>query len=197
MCSVGICNACKMSVRLPSYEKCTWSSCPRLLYVGPSLPSVGICNACAKSFPLPSNNICTRSACPRVLYVEPSPQTKTTSTDLSDAAGMTGVDFEVFVRDCLIKKGYTNVETTPASGDYGADLIVRQSEKPRVIAIQCKRSETPIGVKAVQEVLGAKKFYGAHEAWVVTNSTYTSAAIKLAKAARVRLKRLVWSCTPR
>jgi restriction system protein len=124
---------------------------------------------------------------PKGLYLEPNASEKATKRHMS------GLEFEVFVRHCLIKNGYPHVETTPSSGDYGADLIVRQNEKPRVIAIQCKRSATPVGVQAIQEVLGAKNYYRASEAWVVTNADFTLAARKLAQSACVRLKRLVWS----
>ena len=108
---------------------------------------------------------------------------------------MTGMEFEIFVRDRLVEKGYAKarIETTPPSGDYGADLIVRQDEKPKVIVIQCKRSANAVGVQAVQQVLGAKKFYKANEAWVVTDATFTPAARRLAQSADVRLKRLVWN----
>lgn len=90
-----------------------------------------------------------------------------------------------------MKTGYSRVETTPKSGDYGADLIIRQEQKPRVIVIQCKHSAHPVGLKAIQEVLGAKKFYRASEAWVITDSTFTRGARKLARSAGVQLKLLV------
>jgi restriction system protein len=68
----------------------------------------------------------------------------------------------------------------------GADLVVRHEGK--VIVIQCKRYAAAVGVQAVQEVLGARCFYEADEAWVITDSIFTEAARKLAKAANVRLR---------
>lgn len=103
---------------------------------------------------------------------------------------MSGEQFELFVRDQLVQKGYSNVETTPRSGDMGADLLVSQNGK--TIVIQCKRCSSPVGVSAVQEVLGTKSFYKANEAWVVTDSTFTKAARQLARSARVRLKILIF-----
>lgn len=103
---------------------------------------------------------------------------------------MSGKHFELFVRDRLIARGYANIETTRGSGDMGADLIVRQNG--RVIVIQCKRYAGAVGLAAVQEVLGAKSFYQADEAWVITNSTFTPAARRLARSANVRLKMLVF-----
>lgn len=72
----------------------------------------------------------------------------------------------------------------------GADLIAVDAQG-RKIVIQCKRNGKPVGVTAVQEVLGAKHFYRANEAWVVTNSTFTVAAKKLARSSKVRLRMLV------
>jgi restriction system protein len=112
---------------------------------------------------------------------------------VADVLLMSGVDFELFVRDCLLAKGYTKVETTRKSGDFGADLIILQDQAPKKIVIQCKRSVGTVGVRAVQEVLGAKRFYKATEAWVVTDATFTPAAIKLARSCGVRLRRLLWS----
>ncbi len=68
---------------------------------------------------------------------------------------------------------------------------VDQGGKTGKIVIQCKRSAGPVGIKAVQEALGARSFYRAREAWVITDSTYTAAAIKLARSSGVKLKRLV------
>jgi restriction system protein len=102
---------------------------------------------------------------------------------------MSGREFELFVRERLRERGYLNIETTPESRDMGADLIVRQNGK--VIVIQCKRYAGAVGLQAVQEVLGAKSFYCADEAWVVTDSTFTEAARNLARSAKVRLKMLV------
>ena len=69
---------------------------------------------------------------------------------------------------------------TKTSGDYGADLIV--TYKGKKIAVQAKRYNSKIGVKAVQEVIGSIRYYHANVGLVVTNSTYTPNAITLAKA---------------
>ena len=46
--------------------------------------------------------------------------------------------------------------------------------------VQCKWSKNPIGVKAVQEVIGSLVIYRAQRGVVVTNSTFSSEAKKLA-----------------
>ncbi len=108
-----------------------------------------------------------------------------------DTSTMGGVEFEHFVRDLLLKQGYDDVQSTPVTGDMGADLIVYQG-KTRIV-VQCKRYGAPVGVAAIQEVLGAKHYYDAAEAWVITDSTFTPASKKLAQAVGVRLRQLKMS----
>lgn len=86
----------------------------------------------------------------------------------------------IFERDCyqiLESNGY-KVKETPITGDFGADLIA--SKNSLSFAIQCKDHKTAIGVSAIQEAHSAKEFYEADFAVVVTKSTFTSAALKMA-----------------
>lgn len=73
---------------------------------------------------------------------------------------------------------------TPTSGDFGADLIVEM--KDLSVAIQCKRynykNGRTVGVKAIQEVLGAMYYYGTQRGMVITNAVYTQSARDLARA---------------
>lgn len=97
---------------------------------------------------------------------------------LDEVDNMNGHEFEEFVAAVLLGCGYEIEEVTRKSGDYGADIIaVANDEK---IAIQCKRYQKPVGVKAVQEVISAMKHYDCERAVVITNSTYTSQAFTLA-----------------
>jgi hypothetical protein len=102
-----------------------------------------------------------------------------------DVTGISGVDFEAFIARRLKENGYEDVRGTPATGDQGADLIAKKNG--RTIIIQAKRYHGTVGNKAVQEVNGAVSFYGGDEAWVITNSTYTSSARALAQKTNVRL----------
>ncbi len=97
---------------------------------------------------------------------------------------MSGIDFEEFLEILFRKKGY-NVKTTATTGDYGADLIL--SRYNRVIVVQAKRYSGSIGVKAVQEVIGAKGYYKADNGMVVTNSYFTPNAVNLAVANHIEL----------
>ncbi|MBD8038257.1 restriction endonuclease [Solibacillus sp. A46] len=90
---------------------------------------------------------------------------------------MSGEDFEKFLGELFKRRGF-KVRYTATSGDYGADLILKDGKD--IIAVQAKRYSSTVGVKAVQEIIGAVKMYEATEAWVVTNSHFTRQAEKLA-----------------
>jgi restriction system protein len=97
---------------------------------------------------------------------------------------MDGIQFEHYLKELFKSQGYI-VEVTKASGDFGADLILKSKEKK--IVVQAKRYTNNVGIKAVQEISAAMKYYNAHECWVVTNSYFTKAAEKLASTVHVRL----------
>ncbi len=92
---------------------------------------------------------------------------------------MTGVEFEHFSAAVLEGCGFCIEEMTKASGDYGADIIVSFDEVR--IAVQCKRYDRPVGVKAVQEVISAMRHYDCQEAIVITNNVFTVQARTLAE----------------
>jgi len=96
----------------------------------------------------------------------------------------TGVQFENLMIQVLRDTGMT-VHDTPASSDYGADLIIEY--KGHRIAGQCKYYGKAIGVKAVQEVLGALAYYNCEAGVVFTNDTFTQQAVNLATANNVLL----------
>ena len=96
----------------------------------------------------------------------------------SDIDLMEGHDFEYYCAELLKKRGFQEVEVTKGSGDYGIDIL---AEKEGVTyAIQCKRYLEPVGIDAVQQVYAGRAFYECHVAVVLTNQTFTNAAITLA-----------------
>ncbi|ETT54811.1 hypothetical protein C162_03894 [Paenibacillus sp. FSL R7-269] len=97
---------------------------------------------------------------------------------------MEGVQFERYLGHLFRAQGY-KAEVTKAAGDYGADLTIQKDNKK--IVIQAKRYSKNVGIKAVQEAQASIAHYGASEAWVVSNSDYTTAAYDLAKSNRVKL----------
>ncbi|APA82516.1 restriction endonuclease [Francisella tularensis] len=104
---------------------------------------------------------------------------------LHDLSELTGQQFEHFCKDLLIKAGYNDVEVTKASGDQGADVIATKSGVKW--AVQCKLYSNKLTNTAIQEVVGAIKYYSCDKAMVITNSDFTQSARALAKANCVRL----------
>lgn len=97
---------------------------------------------------------------------------------------MSGVEFEDYLCSIFRKKGY-QVNTTPKSNDYGADLILKKNGETTVV--QAKRYKDKVGVRAIQEVNAAIPYYKASKAIVITNSYFTPNAKSLAMANQIQL----------
>jgi restriction system protein len=103
-----------------------------------------------------------------------------------DIDEMEGVEFEHFCAELLRKRGFVDVEVTRASGDFGVDIL---AEKEGVTyAIQCKRYNEAVGVKAIQEACAGREYYDCMVGAVMTNQYFTGPAVKAAK----KLKILLW-----
>ncbi len=109
---------------------------------------------------------------------------KLQASDMAAVDLMTGREFELYLEVLFEKLGY-GAEQLPTTNDFGADLILVTGDKR--IAVQAKRYKGNIGNRAVQMILGAKKYYGCNEAWIVTNSFYTKAAIQMSAKTDVLL----------
>lgn len=99
---------------------------------------------------------------------------------------MSGQAYEQYCAKRLAREGYRNLSLTPDSGDFGADII-GYNRKGQKVCFQCKKWDSSVGVSAVQEVLSAQVYYDADKAVVLTNSTFTPAARKLAKSGDIEL----------
>lgn len=97
---------------------------------------------------------------------------------------MNGLEFENYLYYVFLNLGY-EVEKTPYSIDFGADLIITKNKIRTVV--QAKRYNSPVGVSGIQEILGAKGYYDANETLVVTNNRFTANSRKLAKKNNVKL----------
>lgn len=98
-------------------------------------------------------------------------------SDMASIDAMTGTDFEDYVAARLQRAGW-QVAFTPASGDYGVDLIARRDD--RSVAVQCKRLGKPVGVAAVQQVVAGARHHDCTKSIVVSNQEFTDAAKQLA-----------------
>jgi restriction system protein len=111
-------------------------------------------------------------------------QRRLARSGIAEVDRMDGRTFEAFLGTVFRRLGYA-VEATRAHGDYGADLVV--SRNATKTAVQAKRWSKPVGVKAIQEVVAAKGYYGCDDALVVTNRGFTRPARQLAHANKVQL----------
>ena len=113
-------------------------------------------------------------------------QEKELNKDKQEVSQMTGYQFEHYCAAVLLKNGFSKSEVTQSSGDYGVDIV---AEKDGITyGIQCKYYNAEIvGIKAVQEAFSGAQFYDCMIAVVMTNGTFTTAAIEMARKTKVKL----------
>jgi restriction system protein len=99
--------------------------------------------------------------------------------------GMSGAMFEERLAVLFRGLGYSAEIVGSSGGDYGGDLIVAKDRTKTVVQAKCWKKN--VGVKAVQEAVGARGYYGADAAMVVTNSRFTKQAQELARKNKVKL----------
>lgn len=113
---------------------------------------------------------------------------------LAEVDVMNGLEFEEYVAELLDRHGYRNISLTEPI-DYGVDIIAERNGERW--GVQTKRYAGPVSEYAVKQVVAGLKVYRCDRAMVITNSVYTSRAIKLAKSnqcvlvGRVELGRLI------
>ncbi len=97
--------------------------------------------------------------------------------DLMDIDSMDGIAFERYVADLLRNNGYHNISLTERY-DYGVDII---AEKDGIRwGVQVKRYSGPVKADAVRQVIAGLRVYGCDRGMVITNSTYSEFAKRLA-----------------
>lgn len=97
-----------------------------------------------------------------------------------------GHEFEIWCADLLKDAGFSEVEVTRGSRDFGVDIL---AEKDGITyAIQCKRYSGPVGIDAVQQAYAGRDYYDRMVGAVMTNQYFTAPAVEVAK----KLKILLW-----
>ena len=107
---------------------------------------------------------------------------------------MTGLEFEQYVVGLLKQNGFHKVKLTERY-DFGVDII---ADKDGVRwGVQVKRHSGLVKANAVRQIVTGLRVYGCNGAMVITNSTFSVTAKKLAHANdcvlvdRSGLKRLI------
>ena len=94
--------------------------------------------------------------------------------------------FEKFIGELFNDLGY-QIEVTKSTGDFGADvLLVKDNIKT---AVQVKRygKENLVGVNEINQIIGGREYYRCDKAIIVTTSSFTKAAKKIADQTLVEL----------
>jgi restriction system protein len=91
-----------------------------------------------------------------VVYQNNKQKERLRNSGIADIDSMDGIQFEYYLKELYLSKGY-EAEVTKAIGDYGADLLLTNGGKK--VVVQAKRYSKDVGIKAVQEVIGAKSYY--------------------------------------
>lgn len=118
------------------------------------------------------------------IYDEPSDDSLQSLLDDIDNK-IDGKGFETVSKALLEGNGFNDVTVTKASSDYGADVVAVKDDIK--YAIQCKCYSGTVGVSAVQEVIASKSIYDCHVGVVLTNSSFSNEAKKLAQANNILL----------
>ncbi|KDF02194.1 hypothetical protein Y900_025490 [Mycolicibacterium aromaticivorans JS19b1 = JCM 16368] len=122
------------------------------------------------------------------------------NSGMREIDAMPGVEFERYIAARYRADGWT-VRHTPASGDYGVDLIATKDGELD-LAIQCKRQAKPVGVSAIQQVVAGGMHYGCARTMVTSNQEFTPAARNLAAThncqliGRAELLETIWIDSP-
>lgn len=109
---------------------------------------------------------------------------KLLNSGISVIDSMTGEMFEELILEHFRKLGYKG-RMTPATADYGADLVL-ENDRERIVA-QIKRWKQKVGIEAVQQAVASINHYNANRGMVITNSYFTFNAEKLAKSNNIEL----------
>jgi restriction system protein len=92
---------------------------------------------------------------------------------------MNGLEFEYYIAELLRKNGFHKVSLTEKY-DLGIDII---AEKDGIHwGIQVKRCSGLVRANAVRQAVTGLNIYGCDQAMVITNSTYSATARRLANA---------------
>lgn len=118
-------------------------------------------------------------------YFEKSKNSKISENDLQIIDHMDGLEFEHYTKNLLQKLGYVKIRVLKSTGDFGVDVIAHKDGLS--YGFQCKRWEAKISVSAIQEIATGVTFHNLDIPVVITNSTFTPAAINLAQKTNVTL----------
>lgn len=93
--------------------------------------------------------------------------------------GLNGLQFEQYVANLLKRHGFSKIKLTEKY-DMGVDIIAEKNGE--CWGIQTKRYSGLVKASAVRQVVAGLSSYNCNKAMVITNSTFSKYAIKLARS---------------
>lgn len=102
-----------------------------------------------------------------------------------DVSNLDPRSFELWICDLLRGLGYDGVRHVGGVGDFGLDVVASRGGVR--YGFQCKFYSGPVGQEAVREAASGIAHYNCDVAITVTNSTFTRAAMTLARDNNVEL----------
>ncbi len=100
--------------------------------------------------------------------------------------GIDPSEFEDFIAHLFRLNGYEQVQTS-YSADFGADIIVKKDALKTAVQVKRYFELHKVGVSDINQIIGAQQYYQCDQALMITTSSYTPAAKKLAESANVIL----------
>ena len=91
------------------------------------------------------------------------------------------------MKKLLDVNGYTDTQRIGKKGDQGGDILTHYNDEKIIIQAKNYSISRKVTNKAVQEVLGAIRYYNADKGIVVTNSFFTQSAMELANVNNITL----------
>lgn len=119
-----------------------------------------------------------------ILYYKSWRRKKIIGSGIEIIDKMGGEEFEELLLEYFKKLGYKG-HLTPVTEDFGADIVLNKDE--RKIVVQAKRWSRSVGIEAVQQVIGAIKYYNADKGMVITSNVFTENAYELAESNGIEL----------
>lgn len=105
---------------------------------------------------------------------------------IRDIDRMDEKEFGAFIKLLFGEVGFKTSEIEEQEVLFGADFLL-DGETKAVLQINRLCTNTRVGVRAVQEIVSARMYHGANEAWLITNTVFTENACLLAHACNVKL----------
>lgn len=115
-------------------------------------------------------------------------ETDESCPDLPSIDAIDSMDGRQFERCCariLIRNGYEDVSLTKTTGDQGIDILAHKDGV--CYGIQCKCYHVDLDNTPIQEACAGKEYYGCNIAVVMTNRSFTHAAVELAQRTNIVL----------